>query len=355
MFTTLLSLKGRKPVTHKRRLSLGAACFVALSSLPAVAETQWNVSMWGASRAVTVAIEYLADQVEARTDADFKMVVHFGEAISPARENIDGIAIGAFEAAHICPSYHPGKTPALLALELPFLPFDTMRAAHKVALKTHSHPVIEEELSQFNARVLQHVIAPRYEFMGRGEPPETFDAWQGMRVRAPGAIGDGVRALGARPTSVPAPEIYTSLERRLFDAAALPFSYTFASYRIHEVSDWYTFNMNIAIPSCVILVSRDAWAALPNEYQVLIEEINAEAYELQFEALADADTAWIPEFDQRGLKRVIYDEQALQAFKTETAQPLWTDWVKRYSRRFAAQEYLDFIIEEATLANMMEN
>ncbi len=342
-------------MTHRRGFSLGAAFFVGLAALPATAETEWNVSMWGASRAVTVAIEYLAEQVGVRTDGDFKMVVHFGEAISPARENIDGIAIGAFEAAHICPSYHPGKTPALLALELPFLPFESVRAAHKVALKSHSHPVIEKELSQFNARVLQHVIAPRYEFMGRGEPPETFAAWQGKRVRAPGAIGDGVRALGARPTSVPAPEIYTSLERGLFDAAALPFSYTFASYRIHEVSDWYTFNMNIAIPSCIILVSQDAWTALSDEYQALIEEINVKAYELQFEALADADTAWIPEFDKRGLKRVIYDEQALQTFKTETAQPLWDDWVKRYSGRFAAQEYLDFIIEEATLANIAEN
>ncbi len=100
--------------------------------------------------------------------APSRSITHFGEAISPSRENIDGIALGAFEAAHICPSYHPGKTPALLGLELPFLPFDDIRSAHRVALKAHQHPVIERELGQFNARVLQHVIAPRYEFMGRG-------------------------------------------------------------------------------------------------------------------------------------------------------------------------------------------
>jgi len=174
-------------------------------------------------------------------------------------------------------------------------------------------------------------------------------------VRAPGAIGDGVRALGGRPTSVPAPEIYTSLERRLFDAAALPFSYTFASYRIHEVSDWYTFNMNLAIPSCVIVVSQDAWAALPEEHQDLVHEVNAEAYALQFEALSDADTAWIPEFDDRGLKRVTYDEGTLSAFKAETAQPLWAEWIKKNSRRFPAQEYLDFILAEAELANTVSD
>ncbi len=338
-----------------RRLTAPAFASVLLASLlgipSASADTVWNVSLWGASRAVTVAIEHLSKEVERRTDGALRMVIHFGEAISPARENIDGIALGAFEAAHICPSYHPGKTPALLALELPFLPFDDIRAAHNVALKSHSHPVIEKELGQFNARVLQHVIAPRYEFMGRGAPPKDFEAWDGMRVRAPGAIGDGVRALGGRPTSVPAPEIYTSLERRLFDAAALPFSYTFASYRIHEVSEWYTFNMNLAIPSCVILVSLDAWADLSDDERALIEEVNIEAYELQFDALADADTAWIPEFDAAGLERVIYDSADLEAFKTETAQPLWDDWIKRNSRRFPAEEYLNFILAEATSIN----
>ena len=330
---------------------LAAAASAVGMVAPAAAETVWNVSMWGSSRAVTVAIEYLADEIEKRTDGALRMVVHFGEAISPARDNIDGVAIGAFEAAHICPSYHPGKTPALLAMELPFLPFKDIRASHDVALKAHNHPVVETELGRFNARVLQHVIAPRYEFMGRGDAPVNLDQWRGMRVRAPGAIGDGVRALGGRPTSVPAPEIYTSIERRLFDAAALPFSYTFGSYRIHEVADWYTFNMNLAIPSCVIIVSRDAWNELTNDQRALIEAINVEAYQRQFDALADADTAWLPEFDQAGLTRIEYDPDMLAKFKQETAQPLWDDWVQSQSRRFAAREYLDFILAEAEIAN----
>lgn len=333
------------------RLFFGVAVAVCLLAPAVRAETTWNVSLWGSSRAVTVAIEHLASEIEKRTDGALRMVLHFGEAISPSRENIDGIALGAFEAAHICPSYHPGKTPALLALELPFLPFNDIRASHRVALKVHDHPVIDKELGRFNARVLQHVIAPRYEFMGRGEAPADLSNWRGKRVRAPGAIGDGVRALGGRPTSVPAPEIYTSLERGLFDAAALPFSYTFGSYRIHEVSAWYTFNMKLAIPSCVIIVNRDDWNVLTDEQRQMIEDINEEAYQLQFEALADADTAWIPEFDKGGLTRIMYEPDALARFKEETAQPLWEDWVKRNARRFPAQDYLDFILAEAEAAN----
>ena len=323
--------------------------FLQISSV--AAETVWNVSLWGTSRTVTVAIEYLAEEVEKRTDGALRMVLHFGEAISPSRENIDGIVLNAFEAAHICPSYHPGKTPALGALELPFLPLDNMRASHAVALKAHQHPVIEKELGRFNARALQHVIAPRFEFMGRGKPPQELSNWKGKRVRAPGAIGDGVRALGARPTSVPAPEIYTSLERGLFDAAALPFSDTFASYRIHEVASWYTFNLRLAFPSCTTIVSRDSWGELTPGQKRIIEDINSEAYELQFAALEKADNNYIPEFDSRGLQRIIYEESVLEQFKKDTAQPLWDAWIKRNQRRFPAKEYLDFLLEEAAHAN----
>ena len=41
---------------------------------------------------------------------------------SPVKENLDGLRIGAFEAAQLCNSYSPGKTPLMGVLDLPFLP-----------------------------------------------------------------------------------------------------------------------------------------------------------------------------------------------------------------------------------------
>ena len=72
---------------------------------------------------------------------------------------------------------------------------------------------------------------------------------------------------------------------------------------------------------------------------------------MQFEALAGADTEWIPEFDAGGMERIVYDPVALSTFKAETAQPLWDGWIKRNSRRFEAEEYLSFILAEAEAAN----
>ena len=47
--------------------------------------------------------------------------------------------------------------------------------------------------------------------------------FKGMRIRSLGQQGKAMAKLGAVPTSVPAPEVYTSLDRGLLDAAGFAY------------------------------------------------------------------------------------------------------------------------------------
>ena len=76
-------------------------------------KVSWNMSTWGKARAFTVGPEYIAEQLASKTDGNFTLKIHYGEALSKARENLDGIKLGAFQAAQFCNFYHPGKNPAL--------------------------------------------------------------------------------------------------------------------------------------------------------------------------------------------------------------------------------------------------
>ncbi|MDJ0930117.1 hypothetical protein [Breoghania sp.] len=82
------------------------------------AEVTWNVSLWGSRRAFTENVEFLAERVAKESNGRFEIKMHYGEALSKARENLDGIPIGAFEMAQVCASYHPDKNPTLTVLEL---------------------------------------------------------------------------------------------------------------------------------------------------------------------------------------------------------------------------------------------
>ena len=75
-----------------------------------------------------------------------------------------------------------------------------------------------------------------YEVVGKGEPPKSLADWKGMRIRALGQQGKAMQKLGAVPTSVPAPDVYTSMDRGLIDAAGFAY-YAHESYRTYELGD----------------------------------------------------------------------------------------------------------------------
>src|SRR3546814_1616177 len=80
---------------------------LAVSSPANAADTVvWNFSLWGPPRAVTAAADLLAETVAEKTAGNFTIRLHYGEAVSPAKENLDSIKMGAVEIAMICTAYH---------------------------------------------------------------------------------------------------------------------------------------------------------------------------------------------------------------------------------------------------------
>lgn len=335
-------------------LAAGTAAFaIGAASGGAIAAEQvtWNHSVWGNPRAYTKGVEALAEYVEEKSGGNFIIKIHYGETISPSKENLDGLKIDAFETASICTGYHPGKNPAATGLDLPFLPMPTLAMQQAVSEAYYQHPAVKEEMKRWNAEYAFRGLLPQSEFMGGGEAPKKLEDWKGMRVRALGGTGQAMEELGAVPTTVPAPEVYTGIERGMFQAAAFPFSYAHGAYKVHEVSKWYTFNMAPGANHCPALYSITAKNALPSEYQQLLEEAKPIAYEALIAGYEEADAKWIPIFDETGLERINYSDDQLDEFRERGAQPVWEAWVKDMDGRgLPGQELLDLIFAEAKKA-----
>src|SRR3546814_12993575 len=92
-----------------------------------------------------------------------------------------------------------------------------------------------------------------------------LEDFAGMRVRALGGTGEALKNLGAVPTSVPAPEVYNGIERGIFRAAAFPYTYAFASYKIDEIANWHTTNLAPGANNCPTIVGIQAYEALRAE------------------------------------------------------------------------------------------
>ena len=350
MINRRITRKGARGVLAAAAIGLLAPAVSAPLTSPAQAANVdgpsvfWKFSVWGNPRAFTSGIVHLAERLEEETGGQFKMRVFHGEQISKAKENLDGLKAGAFEAAAFCNFYHPGKNPALMVMTMPFLPIPDFDTAWDVRMGLYDHPILRDEMAAWNAMYYVSTNLPQYEFMGVGDPPTKPEDFSGLRVRAGGGVGMAMEKMGATRQSMPATEVYTALQRGTIDAESLPYTYAHASYKIHEVADWFTSNMSPGTSDCPVVISKSAWDALPSQYQQLLEDLKPEVKEVYKQAYADADARNLPMF-REAMTEVVYDDAQLAAFREAAGRPIWDQWVADNQGDFDAQAVLDLVLE----------
>ncbi|MCB1475166.1 MAG: TRAP transporter substrate-binding protein DctP [Rhodobiaceae bacterium] len=333
--------------------ALGTAGAGLVTSSAKAAEVEgpkvhWLASAWGTRRGFTESLEGLVKYVSDKTDGNFTIEIKYGEALSPTKENLDGIQVGAFEVAQSCAVYHPGKTPALTGLDLAFLPIFSLEQRAKVHEAYFKNPVVQSEMEKWNAKFLVSAIMPAYEVMGKGKAPEKVEDWKGMKLQAAGGIGAVMRELGATTVTLPSVELFQSMERGVIDGAAQPFTYSFASYQLDTLADWMTTNLALGSPACVTVMNKDAYAKLPDQYKKLLEDAKWPAYEHQIAKYTETDEKNLKKFKEEGLKEIQIDEDVRNQIIKTAAKKSWDEWVKaRNDEGLDGQALLDAILAAA--------
>ncbi len=333
-------------------LGVAVAAFAASSALAANVEGPdvfWKWSVWGNPRAFTAGVEKLAERVAEETGGKFKIQVFYGEQLAKSKEQLDAIKNNAVEGAFFCNFYHPGKNPAFMVFTLPFIPLGDWEVSEYVRNHLYEDPALVKDMDQWNAMTYVSTLLPQYEILGTGEPPLKLADWKGRRIRAGGGVGDAMEILGASLQTVPASEVYTLMQRGAVDAVSLPYSYAHASYKIDELADWFTTNMQPGTSECPMVINKTAWNNLPPEYQKLVNDLKPEVTQAMIDAYKKTDSVNIPKFEKE-MTPVTYTDEQLEEFRKIAGQPVWDKWVEENKDKFDSQEVLDHmwaLIKEA--------
>jgi TRAP-type C4-dicarboxylate transport system substrate-binding protein len=314
-------------------------------------KVEWKVSLWGKRRAVTEGMEYASKAIKDATCGNFDMKLYYGEQLSKAKENLDSIKVGAIEMAMVCSSYHPGKLRAVGVLDLPFLPVKSgdWETLQKVYDTLWERPELKNDLKKWNAgRFIQNLL-PMYEYMGRGTPPKGVEDLKGKRLRALGGMGASAKAMGAVPTTMPASETYTALQRGTVDAIGFPFTYTFNAYKLDEISDWYTSNLAAGNVNCIMAHRLDAYEKLPEQYKTIMEEVKPGSYNAMIESYAAKDKVNLANWRKNPkMTEVKFSEADLDKFREAGGKPVWDQWVEENKQYVpTAQELIDLVMKTA--------
>ena len=309
----------------------------------------WNYSGWGKSRASSTSYENFAKFMEERTGGQFTVTIHWG-TLSKPRAVLDGLSIGAFQSGTFCASYYPAKLPAHTGLDLPFLPIKTFEQLQGVTEDYYNHETLKKETQKWNSMFFMSSLLPLYEVVGKGDAPKSLDDWEGMRIRALGQQGAAMQKLGAVPTSVPAPDVYTSMDRGLIDAAAFAY-YSHESYRTFELGDWFTSDLDLGSIACGMLFNVDAYNGLPQQYKDLIGEYKGSdmGYKAQIAAYEKTEVELPKTFVEEGLTEVKISKEERAEFAKVAGKPIWDDWAAQMSDEYGydGQALLDLLLESA--------
>ena len=305
---------------------------------------EWNVSVWGKRRAFTEHVEKLAELVSEKTNGEFTMNISYG-GLSKNKENLDGISIGAFEMAQFCAGYHADKNPTITVLELPFLGVNTLEEEVAVSNAVYATEAAKKDLARGNAMLLRPSPMPHDNIVGTGEPRDTLDKMNGMRVRATGGIGQAFKAIGAVPTSVTATEAYNALESGVVDTVAFAQHAHFA-YRTIDQATWWSANLNPGTVNCPVVVNIDAYEGLSDANREALDSSIGEAMDYYIQNYGKTLTKWDQVLAEKNVTKVMLSEDEIAKFKAAAADPIREAWIaKMEAQGIPGQELYDLVMD----------
>ncbi len=328
----------------RKILSQTAVVAIALTFATEAVATEWNVSLWGKRRAFTEHVEKLAELVSEKTNGEFTLNISYG-GLSKNKENLDGISIGAFEMAQFCAGYHRDKNRTITVLELPFLGVSNLDEEVAVSHAVYGHPAVQDELAQWNAKLLMTSPMPQYNIVGTGEPRDELAEFEGMRVRATGGLGKAFEAVGAVPTSVTATEAYQAMESKTVDTVAFA-QHAHLSFGTINQAQWWTANLNPGTVNCPVVVNIDAYESLSDAEREALDSSIPEAIDHYLANYGELLKKWDGILEEKGVQKVEISDEELAAFRAKAADPIRAAWIADMEAQgLPGQELYDLVIK----------
>ena len=323
-----------------RSAFLAVVLSVGLFAAELHAAVEWNVSLWGKRRAFTENVEQLAELVARKTDGEFTLKLSYG-GLSKAKENLDGIAIGAFEMAQFCSFYHTAKNPTITVTELPFSQDVSLQRIAAIYAEVFRHPIVRNDLARWNATLLMPTPLPQYDVVAKGAPLQRLTDFDGLRVRGPGGILGVLGTLGAVKTSVPFAEVRQAMNSGVIDAASFA-PHAHLATKTYKVGRWVTTNLNLGSANCPVVVNTDALRALkPAHREALLGSVDEAVAHYVDHYERNTTHRYRAAIEAAGLTQVTFTP-AQTARLNQLAESVRRDWVEKYAGDFDAQALFDF-------------
>ncbi len=208
-------------------------------------------------------------QVEALSGGRLRITIHAKNKHKAPFGIFDMVRSGQYDMGHSASYYWKGKDPNTLYFTT--MPFG-MTAPEQYAWFYHG-----------GGMQLMEKVYDKYgllSFLG-GNTGNQMGGWfqkeinsvadlQGLKMRIPGFAGEVLAKLGAKPTNIPAGELYTALERRTIDALEWVGPSLDLRMGFHKIAPYYYTGWHEPATELQFLINRKKFASLPDDLQAIL-------------------------------------------------------------------------------------
>jgi TRAP-type transport system periplasmic protein len=264
-------------------------------------------------------------EVAEATEGRINFQLYPGGALGSPAETFDNIVTGIMDSGWGLQGYNAGKWEVHSVMQLPFLAEGDAAKLSVIAQKLYDKfPEIKEEYD--DVKLMWVHAADPYAIITKGKKVTSIEDLKGLRLRTPSVEGGKmIESWGATPVSMPAPEIYDSLQRGVIDGGVLPVA-ALADFNLFDVVDYVTIgNFNTAL--FYVAMNKNSWSKIPAEDQAIIEKMigepmartSGEAFDYQREQAMN-------KAKEVGIEFTELDAAELQRFK-DAAQGVTKEWL----------------------------
>jgi len=210
-----------------------------------------------------------AKMLEEKSGGRLKVTIYPGSTLGKPADHYDMVVNGIADMAFTSPGYTPGRFPLISVAELPLL-FKSGKGG-SVATWSLFDKYFKNEFK--DVKVLWIWVHPPGHFHLAKKPVHKLEDLAGLKIRAATPmLTTMVKALGATPVSIPAPDTYTALERGTVDGTIFPWE-AISSFKLAEVLKYHAAVGLYAAPLFTFM-NQKKYDSLPADLRKVIDDLS---------------------------------------------------------------------------------
>jgi len=266
--------------------------------------------------------EFIAE-LEKRTNGRIKIQYFAGGSLLKHSTMYEGIITGIADIGLSHVEYTPGRFPVTEVCDLP-LGYPSGWVANQVVNDFYNKFKPKE---WDKVRVLwMHASDPNVIISKK--PVYRLEDMKGLTLRAPGRVGDTIKALGATPAPTPIMEVYDGIAKGVIDGVNTPYE-TLRTFRFAEVAKYVTSSWQVGnIYTFYVAMNTKSYKKLPPDLKEIFDQLCGEFKERMALMWNSIDFAGKAFAEQKGVNFIDLSSDEVARWKNAT-EPILEDYVKK--------------------------